>query len=125
MAGPEFIFVSRVTEERPWGSFTILDVGKSFKVKRIAVNPKQKLSLQYHTHRAEHWTVVEGLATVCIDGTTQNLGVGELAYIEKEQTHQLSNETNQMVQIIEVQLGDYLEEDDIVRLEDIYGRVKK
>jgi len=144
--------VSRVTEERPWGSFTVLDEGvgesefglrptrrkgvdlsepvekvyeyirKSFKIKRITVNPKQSLSLQYHFHRDEHWICVEGLASVLIDGEETLLSVGKSIDIKKEQRHRLSNPTDQTTQIIEVQLGDYLGEDDIVRLEDIYGR---
>jgi mannose-6-phosphate isomerase-like protein (cupin superfamily) len=160
MAGPEFIFVSKITEERPWGSFTVLDEGvgesefglqptrrkgvdlsetdkttpvekiyefirKSFKIKRITVNPKQSLSLQYHLHRDEHWICVEGLASVLIDGEETLLSVGKSIDIKKEQRHRLSNPTDKTTQIIEIQLGDYLEEDDIVRLEDIYGRVKK
>ena len=144
--------MSRVTEERPWGSFTVLDEGvgesefglrptrrkgvdlsepvekvyeyirKSFKIKRITVNPKQSLSLQYHFHRDEHWICVEGLASVLIDGEETLLSVGKSIDIKKEQRHRLSNPTDQTTQIIEVQLGDYLGEDDIVRLEDIYGR---
>ena len=111
------------TENRPWGSFTVLDEGKGFKVKRITVNPSHKLSLQYHYHRSEHWTVVRGEATVTLGKKILKLLIDDSVYIPIKQTHSLLNEGAELMQIIEVQLGDYLGEDDIVRLEDIYGRV--
>ena len=111
-----------LTETRPWGSFTILDEGEGFKVKRISVNPSHKLSLQYHHHRSEHWTVVQGEATVTIGESTKPVKINESVYIPLKEKHALANEGEELMQLIEVQLGDYLGEDDIVRLEDRYGR---
>ena len=111
-----------MTETRPWGSFTILDEGEGFKVKRISVNPGHKLSLQYHHHRSEHWTVVQGEATVIIGEITKLVKINESVYIPLKEKHALANEGEELMQLIEVQLGDYLGEDDIVRLEDRYGR---
>ena len=111
------------TENRPWGSFTVLDEGDGFKVKRISVHPGQKLSLQYHHHRSEHWTVVQGEATVTVGDSITILKVNESVYIPLKEKHALANDGNSLMQLIEVQLGDYLGEDDIVRLEDRYGRV--
>ena len=111
-----------MTETRPWGSFTILDEGEGFKVKRISVNPGHKLSLQYHHHRSEHWTVVQGEATVTIGEITKLVKINESVYIPLKEKHALANEGEELMQLIEVQLGDYLGEDDIVRLEDRYGR---
>ena len=110
------------TETRPWGSFTILDEGEGFKVKRISVNPGHKLSLQYHHHRSEHWTVIQGEATVTIGESTKPVKINESVYIPLKEKHALANEGEELMQLIEVQLGDYLGEDDIVRLEDRYGR---
>ena len=110
------------TENRPWGSFTILDEGEGFKVKRISVNPGHKLSLQYHHHRSEHWTVVQGVATVTLGEDIKQLKVNESIYIPLKEKHALGNEGEELMQLIEVQVGDYLGEDDIVRLEDRYGR---
>jgi len=111
-----------MTETRPWGSFTILDEGEGFKVKRISVNSGHKLSLQYHHHRSEHWTVVEGEATVTIGEITKLVKINESVFIPLKEKHALANEGEELMQLIEVQLGDYLGEDDIVRLEDRYGR---
>ena len=112
------------TENRPWGSFTVLDEGEGFKVKVISVNPGHKLSLQYHHHRSEHWTVVQGVATVTLGEDIKQLKVNESIYIPLKEKHALANEGEGLMQLIEVQVGDYLEEDDIVRLEDRYGRVE-
>ena len=114
--------MSIYTENRPWGSFTVLDEGEGFKVKRISVNPGHKLSLQYHHHRSEHWTVVQGVATVTVGEDIKQLKVNESIYIPLKEKHALANEGEELMQLIEVQVGDYLGEDDIVRLEDRYGR---
>ena len=111
-------------ENRPWGSFIILDEGKEFKVKKISVKSGQKLSLQYHNHRTEHWTVVQGKATVTLGDNTFKLDIDESIYIPIKEKHSLANEGDMLLEIIEVQLGSYLGEDDIIRLEDRYGRVK-
>ena len=110
------------TEIRPWGSFTILDEDAGYKVKRITVNPGHKLSLQYHHHRSEHWTVVQGEATVTLRQEIMKLRINESVYIPQKEKHALANEGEELMQLIEIQIGDYLEEDDIVRLEDRYGR---
>ena len=110
------------TEIRPWGSFTVLDQDAGYKVKRIKVNPGHKLSLQYHHHRSEHWTVVQGEATVTVGKRIMKLKINESVYIPIKEKHALANEGEELMQIIEVQIGDYLEEDDIIRLEDRYGR---
>lgn len=109
-------------EDRPWGRFDSLDRGKSHQVKRIRVDPGQRLSLQYHHHRAEHWVVVEGVATVTVDDDVFDMRLGEQVYVPKGAVHRLENLTERPVEIIEVQIGNYLGEDDIVRVEDIYGR---
>lgn len=114
--------MSNYTEKRPWGSFTILDDGKGFKVKRITVEAGEKLSLQYHNRRSEHWTVVFGTLTVTVGESTQELKVNESIYIPIKEKHCIANHTNNFAEIIEIQIGDYLFEDDIVRLEDRYGR---
>ena len=111
-----------ISESRPWGCFTILDEGIGYKVKRISVKPGEKLSLQYHHHRSEHWTVIQGEATVTIGESTKPVKINESVYIPLKEKHALANEGEELMQIIEVQVGDYLREDDIVRLEDRYGR---
>ena len=116
--------MSNYTENRPWGSFTVLDEGDGFKVKRISVNPGHKLSLQYHHHRSEHWTVVQGEASVTLGEDLKQLKINESIYIPLKEKHALANEGEELMQLIEVQVGDYLGEDDIVRLEDRYGRVE-
>ena len=107
---------------RPWGSYDSVDCGENYQVKRISVNPGAKLSLQRHQHRAEHWVVVEGVATVHLDGTEHTLKANDSIYIPKQAVHSLQNATAKPLHLIEVQSGDYLGEDDIERLEDLYGR---
>jgi mannose-1-phosphate guanylyltransferase/mannose-6-phosphate isomerase len=107
---------------RPWGWYDSLDFGKRDQVKRISVRPGERLSLQKHAYRSEHWVVVSGIATVTINETTRDIHPNESVYINVGDIHRLENNTVEPVEIIEVQVGDYLGEDDIVRLEDIYGR---
>jgi len=109
---------------RPWGWYDSIESGKHFQVKRLHVNPGAKLSLQMHHKRAEHWVVVHGIATVTNGDKTFDLNKGESTYIPLGVTHALENKTSDPLEIIEVQSGSYLGEDDIVRFEDIYGRVK-
>ena len=109
-------------EDRPWGRFDSIDRGTSHQVKRIRVNPGGRLSLQYHHHRQEHWVVVSGIATVTVDDAVKELKAAEQVHIPKGSVHRLENLTTEPVEIIEVQYGDYLGEDDIVRVEDVYGR---
>jgi mannose-1-phosphate guanylyltransferase/mannose-6-phosphate isomerase len=109
---------------RPWGWYDSIESGEHFQVKRLHVKPGAKLSLQMHHKRAEHWVVVSGTATVTNGDQTFDLNKGESTYIPLGVTHALANNTSEPLEIIEVQSGVYLGEDDIVRFEDIYGRIK-
>jgi mannose-1-phosphate guanylyltransferase/mannose-6-phosphate isomerase len=109
---------------RPWGWFDSLDEGSNFKVKRIQVNPGASLSLQKHAKRAEHWVVVRGIAEVICNDKKITLKENESTYIPLGQTHRLSNPGKDILEIIEVQSGNYLGEDDIERFDDSYGRLK-
>lgn len=115
---------THTTTYRPWGCFENLLDEPGYKVKRIMVYPGQKLSLQRHQHRAEHWTVVEGSAWVRNGDEEFILGVSESTFIPQHAIHRLENRTQEMVVLIEVQTGSYTGEDDIERLEDIYGRIR-
>jgi mannose-6-phosphate isomerase len=110
------------SETRPWGSFHVLDEQSGFKVKRISVMPGGRLSLQSHQHRSEHWTVVNGRATVTVDDTVLTLLRGQSIDIPLGSKHRLENHGSDVVDIIEVQFGDYLGEDDITRYDDAYNR---
>lgn len=110
------------TVHRPWGTYTVLEEGDRFKIKRIVVKPGGSLSLQMHHHRSEHWVVVNGMAKVFNDGKEMLLGINESTYISAGHTHRLDNPGVVDLVMIEVQSGEYLGEDDIVRFEDIYGR---
>lgn len=107
---------------RPWGSYDSVDSGSNYQVKRITVNPGGRLSLQRHKYRAEHWVVVEGTANVHVDGIDHVLKSNDSIYIPLGAVHSLANETDSPMHLVEVQSGSYLGEDDIERLEDIYGR---
>ena len=109
-------------EERPWGWYEVIDQGDRFKVKNIEVKPGQRLSLQKHHHRTEHWIVVSGTAEVQLNETRQLLGENQSTYIPLGCIHRLSNPGKIPLKIIEVQSGSYLEEDDIERFEDDHGR---
>jgi len=109
---------------RPWGWYDSIESGEHFQVKRLHVNPGAKLSLQMHHKRAEHWVVVSGIATAINGEEVLTLKEGDSTYIPIGTTHALENKANEPLEIIEVQSGAYLGEDDIVRFEDIYGRVK-
>jgi len=110
-------------DRRPWGTFTVLDEGKNFKVKRIEVNPHKKLSLQLHRRRSEHWVVVEGNARVTVGERVIDLAPNESIYVPMQVKHRIENATNQPLTLVEVQCGEYLGEDDIVRFSDDFGRV--
>ena len=107
---------------RPWGTYDCIDGGSRFQVKRIVVKPGAKLSLQMHHHRAEHWVVVSGTAEVRCGDKTLLLSENQSTYIPLGEVHSLSNPGKVPLEIIEVQSGSYLGEDDIVRFEDVYGR---
>jgi mannose-1-phosphate guanylyltransferase/mannose-6-phosphate isomerase len=107
---------------RPWGSYTVLEDTPIYKIKRVTVKPGERLSLQLHHHRSEHWIVVRGTAEVQLDGETRLLRKGESTFVHSGIMHRLKNPGLIPLEVIEVQLGEYLEEDDIVRFEDEYGR---
>ena len=108
--------------KRPWGKYEVILESSGYKVKKIVVNSGGKLSLQSHEHRSEHWIIVFGVAKVTIGETVQMLDAGKSVYIPPGSKHRLENETSERMELIEVQLGTYLGEDDINRYEDIYGR---
>ncbi len=108
---------------RPWGTYESLGQGQKHQIKHIMVEPGGRLSLQSHEHRAEHWVVVAGQATITVGDTTADYATGQHVYIEKQQKHRLENHTQEPVTIVEVQIGSYLGEDDIKRYDDVYGRV--
>jgi mannose-1-phosphate guanylyltransferase / mannose-6-phosphate isomerase len=109
---------------RPWGWYDSIDAGDRFQVKRIMVKPGASLSLQMHHHRAEHWIVVRGTAEVTCGERKILLSENQSTYIPLGETHRLANPGKVPLEIIEVQSGSYLGEDDIVRFEDTYGRAK-
>jgi mannose-6-phosphate isomerase len=111
-------------EVRPWGSWHVLDEGDGYKVKRIEVRPHQRLSYQTHEHRAEHWVVVSGIATCVLDGETLIARPGDTVEVSIGAAHRITNAHEQDLVIIEIQRGGYTGEDDIVRLEDDYGRTR-
>ena len=116
--------VLHVTVQRPWGDYTVLEEGPGFKMKRIEVRPGARLSLQRHKHRSEHWVVISGEATVTCGENLLTLRSNESTYIPAGTKHRLENRTDRPVQIIEVQVGSYVGEDDIERFDDLYGRAK-
>ncbi len=112
------------TYERPWGWYKTIAQDHGFQVKIIHVAPGAKLSLQSHQQRAEHWVVVKGIATVTVGDSKQQYSANQAIFIPLEAKHRLENLSNEPVEIIEVQVGDYLGEDDITRYDDVYGRLK-
>ncbi|HIK38914.1 MAG TPA: phosphomannose isomerase type II C-terminal cupin domain [Geminocystis sp. M7585_C2015_104] len=115
----------QVTETRPWGSFTVLEEGPGYKIKRIEVNPGHRLSLQMHYHRSEHWIVVSGTAKVICGDEEKIIGPNQSTYVPPCTPHRLENPGVIKLVIIEVQNGEYLGEDDIVRLQDDYARPQR
>ena len=117
MASEEF-------DQRPWGSFTVLIEHPNHKVKRIQVEPGMRLSYQRHRHRAEHWFIVEGTGTLTIDGRSSVVQRGASVDIPNDTPHRIANTGDDTLVFIEVQHGEYFGEDDIVRIEDDFGRVE-
>lgn len=109
-------------DRRPWGTFTVLDEGENFKVKRIEVLSGKRLSYQKHAQRAEHWFVVQGTARVTLDDREITVAAGEAIDIAAGAAHRIENPGEELLVFIEVQRGAYLGEDDIVRLQDDFGR---
>jgi mannose-6-phosphate isomerase-like protein (cupin superfamily) len=114
---------SHKTVKRPWGRYTLLDRAAGFKIKLVEVSPKRALSLQRHSRRSEHWVVVEGRAKVTKGRRVYYVNANESTFIPLSCVHRLENPTNSALKIVEVQSGDYLEEDDIVRIRDDFERV--
>jgi mannose-1-phosphate guanylyltransferase/mannose-6-phosphate isomerase len=117
--------IEHITTYRPWGSYTILEEGERYKIKRVVVNPGGRLSLQKHFHRSEHWVVVKGTAMVMIGDREKFIHENESAYVPKSTLHRLENPGKVPLELIEVQNGEYVGEDDIVRIDDVYGRVEE
>jgi mannose-1-phosphate guanylyltransferase/mannose-6-phosphate isomerase len=108
--------------DRPWGWFQRVDIGSRFQVKRIGVKPGGRLSLQKHFHRAEHWVIVQGTAEVQVNERVTIVGENEAVYLPMGAVHRLANPGRIPLELIEVQVGSYTGEDDIVRIDDVYGR---
>lgn len=107
---------------RPWGQYWVLDDATTHKVKRILVDPDERLSYQYHHHRSEAWTIVAGIGRITLDGVVKDYKVGETVIIPQGMKHRIENPLNSPLIFIEVQHGSYFGEDDIVRIEDDYQR---
>ena len=117
--------IEHLTVHRPWGSYILLEAGNRYKIKRIVVKPGAKLSHQLHHHRSEHWVVVSGTAKVTVGDKSYHVHPNESTYVPISTKHRLENPGKVPLHLIEVQNGDYIEEDDIVRLDDEYGRDSK
>jgi len=111
-----------VTEERPWGSWTVLEEGHRYKIKRLEVSPGERMSLQLHFHRSEHWVVVAGTARVRVGDRGIYVHPNQSTFVPAATLHRVENPGSVPLVIIEIQTGEYLQEDDIVRLQDQYGR---
>jgi len=107
---------------RPWGEYLVLDDSSTHKVKRIVVKPRGRLSYQYHQHRSEVWTIVQGEAIITLDGENKNFKSGDVVLIPQGSKHRIQNSGKNKLIFVEVQLGTYFGEDDIVRIEDDYAR---
>ena len=112
-----------VTEERPWGSWTVLEEGPRYKIKRLEVIPGQRMSLQMHHHRSEHWVIVAGTARVRVGDQEVYIHPNQSTFVPPVTLHRVENPGNVRLVMIEIQTGEYLEEDDIVRFQDDHGRV--
>lgn len=117
--------MKKETEMRPWGCYKIVAANEGYQIKVITLKSKSALSLQYHHHRSEHWIVVsgEGTATLGQDEQEFKITKGSYIHVPQGEPHRLINKSESELVIAEVQLGDYLEEDDIIRIKDYYGRV--
>lgn len=111
------------TSERPWGRYFVIEENDKYKIKRIEVDPKGRLSYQYHIKRAESWTIIEGQGIVTIDGVEKKVTAGESIKINREAKHRILNSGDSILVFIEIQTGTYFGEDDIVRIEDDYNRL--
>jgi len=113
-------------DRRPWGTFTVLDVGSDYKVKRLEVLPKKRLSYQKHERRSEHWFIVRGKGKITLNGVKKLVKKGDFVDISAGMAHQIENpDHTESLVFIEVQTGDYFGEDDIVRIKDDFGRASE
>jgi len=110
-------------KDRPWGRFYVLHDEREYKLKRIEIDPGQRISYQYHNERSEVWTIVNGIGTVCIDGVVKDYIYGETILIARGAKHRIENRTKEKLVFIEVQTGKYFGEDDVIRLKDDYNRI--
>ncbi len=115
--------ISVEKENRPWGRFFVLYSEPRFKIKKIEVNPGERLSYQYHEKRSEVWTIIEGKGFLTLDGKTKTYKSGDTILIPKGKKHRVENKENKKLVFVEVQTGSYFGEDDIFRLEDDYNRI--
>ena len=109
--------------ERPWGDYRTIEQKENYQIKHIRVKPGKRLSLQYHFKRDEHWTIIRGRGIAQLNDKSIELGINDIIFIPKESKHRMINNTDEFVEFIEIQIGSYLGEDDIVRLEDDFGRI--
>ena len=114
--------MDQYTEQRPWGSFTVLMDADNFKAKRLDVLPKKRISLQSHQHRSEHWIIVAGLAKITVGDEVKNYSQGRHIHVPQKSMHRIENTGDTLLTIVEVQLGEYFGEDDITRYEDDFER---
>lgn len=112
-----------ISEQRPWGNFTVLADEKKYKIKRIEVNPKGRLSYQFHYKRSEVWTIIEGIAHISLDGEEKVYLPGQTVIIPVLAKHRVENKGEEALVFVEVQHGEYFGEEDIVRIEDDYNRI--
>ncbi|MBR2011909.1 MAG: phosphomannose isomerase type II C-terminal cupin domain [Alphaproteobacteria bacterium] len=113
------------TGNRPWGTWKCIAVGDKYIAKVITVNPHQSLSLQMHEYRSEHWTVVKGTPTITVGNNVREYQYGQSVDIPVKTKHRLENLTDNIAEVVEIQMGDILDENDIIRLEDIYNRTTR
>ena len=116
--------ISIESQERPWGRYFVLHDESTYKLKRIEVDPGERLSYQYHHKRSEAWTIVEGMGRITLDGDVKDYKKGETILIPQRVKHRIENKGDKKLVFIEVQTGSYFGEDDIIRIEDDYNRVK-
>ena len=112
-------------EQRPWGGYIVLIDNENYKVKKLTINPKKRFSLQYHNKRTETWTIVKGKLQITIGDKKQIYSYGETVSVPVKTIHRIENIGDEIAEVIEVQTGTYFGEDDIVRLEDDFGRIAK
>jgi mannose-6-phosphate isomerase len=117
------VALDRPSEQRPWGTYTVLDGDEVHKVKRIVVWPGKRLSYQRHARRSEHWFIVQGTGLVTVDGIQSTVAAGRSIDIPVGSNHRMENPTDADLVFVEVQHGEYFGEDDIVRLDDDFGRI--